>query len=277
MRNLKFIVGFTLAGFFLSLICGFFSHSNFLRVFLQAMLFAVIFALLAIIISVLFEKFLNDGVSGNEGDIGVENNAVDVQSIPRKGSKVDFVIQDEELPVSESENQFFVGENRQLLNDSDIATVSHTVEAGVHEHLQNNANDGFVPLQKESFENLTETEAKSEREYNNNSGAGFSSLPSSENVKKDVVTGVESNTSENINSGFNTGTSRSDSKNGDIDILPDMSEVTFEKKDEDESEVDSPFVSSGVNTSSTRNFDGVDVKDASIMAKAISSILSGDA
>lgn len=274
MRNLKFIVGFTLTGFFLSLICGFFSHSKFLHVFLQALLFAIIFALLAIVISVLFDRFLNEGVTGTEGDISGENVSSETQSVPKKGSKVDFVIQDEDLPVSESENQFFVGENRQLLNDSDV-NQKLSEDSSQMSQAKINGNEGFVPLQKESFENLTETEAKSELNTSNGSSSGFSSLPSSQTSDDNIVNKSGNAASRNNSTVSSAENSGSDSKNGDIDILPEMNEVSFEKKDED-TEVESPFVSSRVSSTSTGSSVDVDVKDASLMAKAISSILSGD-
>lgn len=264
MRNLKFIVGFTLTGFVLSLFCGFFSHSSFLRVILQAFLFAIIFALLAIIIQVLFDKFLDDGSAAGETDgvIAQESHS----SVPQKGSKVDFVIQDEELPVSESENRFFVGENHQLLNESDVKKSSPQENS-----FQSQSSNGFVPLQKESFENLSEKEAKSPNEVLTNASQGFSSLPESDGIVKNAAQNVAAVNSAPLKQEV------SSNSEGGIDALPDMNEVSFKSEDDEDSEVESPFTSeTGSSRSSSRAAEGVDAKDASLLAKAISSILSGD-
>lgn len=265
MRNLKFIVGFTLTGFVISLFCGFFSHSSFVRVFLQALIFAVIFAVLAFIIQLLFEKFLDEGSAGEAGgDISADSVQTNV---PKKGSKVDFVIQDEDLPLSESENQFSVGENHQLLNESDIKKDTNVGKTA--------ANSGFVPLQKESFENLTGTEAKTSQELNNSSNSGMTSLPESKivqnnNSEKTIKNG-------NLNSSPVQNVNESQSSGGEVDVLPDMNEVitSSDKEDREEDVAYSPSASSTIASAGTSD-SGVDVKDASLLAKAISSILSGD-
>ena len=59
MQNLKFLSISAGIGFVLSLVCGFFSHSSFSRIFLIALLFACIFGILGFIISFIYNKFLN--------------------------------------------------------------------------------------------------------------------------------------------------------------------------------------------------------------------------
>ena len=66
--NIKFISISAGIGFVLSLFCGFFSHSSFIRILLVALLFAIVFAIIAILISFLYNKFLN--LDNSDGDSG---------------------------------------------------------------------------------------------------------------------------------------------------------------------------------------------------------------
>ncbi|MCI6180434.1 MAG: hypothetical protein MR662_08085, partial [Treponema porcinum] len=60
MKNVKFIAGFSIFGFLLSLISGLISHSSPAGViFLHALIFALVFAFLAVGLQFVFEKVLD--------------------------------------------------------------------------------------------------------------------------------------------------------------------------------------------------------------------------
>ena len=138
----------------MSFFAGLFSHSSILSVLLKALIFAVVFGLLGFGISVIFNKFLSDGNPGDfQGEYGGEASSASAAN-PSLGQHVDITIQDEDLKPSESENHFVVGDNHQMLNDSDVknsernATGSQTSE------------EGFVPLRNfETVKNFSGKEA----------------------------------------------------------------------------------------------------------------------
>ena len=126
MRNFKSILYFAIFGFLISFVFGLFSHSSFLVIFVKAIIFLLVFALLGFVISFVFSKFLDDD-STNElsGEDGTNSS---VQENNTKGKIVDLVIQDEELAPKQSENSFFVGSNRQMLNESDYSPNNQTTK-----------------------------------------------------------------------------------------------------------------------------------------------------
>ena len=125
MRGAKFIGLFAACGFILSFVSGLFSHSSILSVLLKALIFAVIFGILGFGISFIYGKFLSDGSGGDfQGDYTVDSSTPAVSS--SVGQNVDITIQDEELRPSESENHFVVGDNHQMLNDSDVRDTENT-------------------------------------------------------------------------------------------------------------------------------------------------------
>lgn len=242
MRNFKSILYFAIFGFLISFVFGLFSHSSFVSILIKAIIFLLIFAVLGFIISFVFSKFLDDestnDLSGEEGlnSSSQENNT--------KGRVVDLVIQDEELSPKQSENSFFVGSNRQMLNESDYSSNNKST-------FEKNENSGFVPLRDvETSQNVSSVEAISSSSLNNGSVENITTLGSSGETTSeglDVLPEMSSLSTMNENSGYNSN---------------------------DEDDNDNGFEPSY--TSSNRKSDSFvgDMPDTGLIAKAISSVLS---
>lgn len=242
MRNFKSILYFAIFGFLISFVFGLFSHSSFVSILIKAIIFLLIFAVLGFIISFVFSKFLDDestnDLSGEEGlnSSSQENNT--------KGRVVDLVIQDEELSPKQSENSFFVGSNRQMLNESDYSSNNKST-------FEKNENSGFVPLRDvETSQNVSSVEAISSSSLNNGSVENITTLGS-----------------------------RGETNSEGLDVLPEMSSLStmdensgYNSNDEDDN--DNGFEPSY--TSSNRKSDSFvgDMPDTGLIAKAISSVLS---
>lgn len=265
MRSAKYIGLFAACGFILSFVSGLFSHSSILSVLLKALIFAVVFGLLGLGISFIYSKFLSDGTGGEfQSDY-----TADTSSVPAAGSalgnNVDITIQDEELAPSESENHYVVGENHQMLNDSDVRGSQ-----GGNSDAQSSS-QGFVPLRNfETVKNFSGKEAVIPAEAVAVQAA--EPVEMAEEVTEDSTsqqTQTENSTSPAAFSGGG---------DGGIDTLPDMENFVFSESsgsasDDDDSGTDSEFVSMG---SSKKNNGPAEVQDAALMAKAISSVLSDE-
>ncbi|MBR4790956.1 MAG: YrzE family protein [Treponema sp.] len=250
MKNIKSVAICAASGFILSLICGFFSKSGFGRIFLIALIFGIIFGVLGFVISFLFDKFLtvetvaaepSEGYSGEmSASIPVSNKSV--------GQHVDIVIQDEPLEQSGNPNHYDVGENHQMLNESDYnnSNSGNKQENGEKPIVAKNE---FVPIRNlETVTNFSGNEAET---------------PQEAQERREAIERQE------------------EEKGSELDTLPDMSELqvaagsdgsddnTITISDSEEAQ----FVHSATNYKSSDISDG-EIKDASLMAKAISSILA---
>ena len=251
MRGTKFIGVFAACGFILSFFAGLFSHSSILSVLLKALISAVVFGLLGFGISFIYNKFLSDGNQGDfQGDSAADSSPVDNKS-SAVGQHVDITIQDEELRPSESENHFVVGDNHQMLNDSDVRSSTGSEQS----------NAGFVPLRNfETVKNVSGTEAV---------------IPSEAIVKAEPAVQPAEAANQNTVASF-----PEVGREGGIDTLPDMENFVFsEGGDSGSDEVvdsgsDSEFVSSS--SSRPKSDAPAEVQDAALMAKAISSVLSDE-
>ena len=297
MKNLKFIIGFASCGFFLSLFFGFFSHSGFLRLFLRASVSFIFFALLGVLIQIIFDKLLdlNDGMgsddysAGNsEGETSAEYVSSAAKSKDKPGSHVDVIIQDDDLPAGDSDNKFVVGENRQMLNESDVAS-SNTKGSENNKDLEPKK---FVPMQfKQVQDNNTKDLSNSSGSVEAENQAALGGMPETAPVANSAAKSVSKSSVASDNTAQNetvsplsgkTGGNFTESKN-DVDVLPDMNDISFSTNEqrnaeEDEDDLsDSSFSDSPVATSSGKKGGEIEIKDASLMAKAISSILSGEA
>ena len=249
MKNIKFVAVCAASGFILSLIFGFFSRSGFGHIFLTALLFALIFGALSFGISFIFDRFLAvetvaaeaGGADTAEGPDGISTAG----SRPVTGQHVDLVIQEEELEHTGNQNHYDVGENHQMLNDSDYAHK----ETEQDESVVVPKNE-FVPVRnKETVTNFSGSESVTPAESEN---------------RMEAIAAQEEKTG------------------GDLDVLPDMSDlnvgssgegggdtIVLSDADSDESE----FVHNATNYKSS-DVKETEIGDASLMAKAISSILS---
>jgi len=277
MQNIKFVSIFAACGFVFSFLCGLLSKSKFYIILIRALIFGVVFGLLALLISFLYNKFLKDDSSDLSEGAGVDSgSAAPAGKTETRGNRVDFVVRDEELGKGESENHFVVGENHQMLNSTDISSSNST----------------------SSFENLNAAGNSTASAGNSPSTGGNSA---SDNASKFVplknfetvsnFSGKEASSSDNAAanaSGSNSGIIRRENTNANlddsIDTLPDMGGFSFESSSGKASSDDDVVVGdtgesfgSSISTSFRSNDDNVaDVKDASLMAKAISSILSNE-
>lgn len=256
MRSAKYIGLFAACGFILSFVSGLFSHSSILSVLLKALIFALVFGVVGFGITFVYGKFLSDG---SEGDFQNEYTA-DTSSAPAAasavGNNVDITIKDEELRPSESENHFVVGDNHQMLNDSDV----HTSEKRNADSSA--SSQGFVPLRNfETVKNFSGQEAVIPSE------AIASAAASNENESRKVPQTVS------IPSGV------VENNTGELDTLPDMENFVFsedsgsDSEDDSDTGTESEFVSMG---SGRKNDGPAEVQDAALMAKAISSVLSDE-
>ena len=256
MRSAKYIGLFAACGFILSFVAGLFSHSSILSILIKALIFALVFGLLGFGISFVYNKFLSDGSGGDfQGDYTAEPSAAPA-SASSLGHNVDIMIQDEELRPSESENHFVVGENHQMLNDSDVRNSQTVVKE------PQSSSQGFVPLRNfETVKNFSGTEAVIPAE-------AVSAAPannSSDTVVKPAAAAPVAFDSLGGGEG--------------IDTLPDMENFVFSEASESDggdsdNESEAEFIASV--GGGKKNDAPAEVQDAALMAKAISSVLSNE-
>ena len=256
MRSAKYVGLFVACGFILSFVSGLFSHSSILSVLLKALIFAVVFGALGFGISFIFNKFLSDGSGGDFQSDYTADSSDAPAGASALGQNVDITIQDEELKPSESENHFVVGDNHQMLNDSDVRNSANAAAQAP------DSSQGFVPLRNfETVKNFSGKEAVIPSEAVTSEAPAASSAP--------AVSSAPANANVETNAA------------GGIDTLPDMENFVFSNDSDSNSEDDdsdavteSEFVSS---VSSHKKNDGpAEVQDAALMAKAISSVLSDE-
>lgn len=261
MRGLKSSGMFAACGFVLSFIAGLFSHTSILSVLLKALIFACVFGVLGFAVYFVFQKFLSDGTGGDyQGDFTPEGSAP-AAAAPVLGQHVDITIQDEELQKSESDNHFVVGDYHQMLNESDVRSG----QSGSQNETASASSSGFVPLRNyETVTNVSGTEAQSPV------------------IKADAVdSGAEKTAAAVSPVSTPPVTVFSAADSGDLDTLPDMEGLSFGGDDSSSSNDDDVPSSGGdsefVSASSSRKSDEPpEVKDAALMAKAISSVLSDE-
>ena len=249
MKNIKSIAICAASGFILSLICGFFSKSGFGRIFLVALIFAIVFGILGFAISFLFERFLAVETVSTESSEGGTADIVTGAPVQNKnlGQHVDIVIKDEELEQSGNPNHYDVGENHQMLNESDYN--GETKDKAQDETETIVPKNEFVPIR--NLETVT------------NFSGNESETPKEAEERREAIVKQE------------------EAKGSELDVLPDMSELKVAaggESSEDNTVVisdseEANFVHNATNYKSSDIADG-EIKDASLMAKAISSILA---
>ena len=258
MKDMKLVSGFAVFGFVLSFVSSLFSpHSSFIHKLLMALLFALVFGGLGFFIGLIFNKFLKD----SDGDLGADlSSAVPTPSAAvssGRGQLVDIVIQDEEISPGESDNRFAVGDNHHMLNDTDVSNTSKSEEpVRVVEEMP-----AHSPLQPVSEEKTVVKETPVSVQ-----NSGFVPMSAAALTKAQPA-------SEPVKSG---GSTLDDSEG--IDTLPDMNGFSFgsnESSSSNEDDVyddDSDFEPAG----SSGTAEVPEVKDAGLIAKAISSVLANE-
>ncbi len=281
MKNLKFIAGFSIFGFLLSIFSSFHTVARTFGVrFFIAVCFAVGFGILAMIIQFVAQKFV---FAENSADISEQTNK-NVQN--SSGTQpVDIVIQDEELPAEDGGSQFFVGSNHQMLNSEDLQDVEKNApEAKTDSGSQNHQND--IQPEKDS-----DAAQKVKNENSSSGNSGFVPLNFAENPSN--ISSVESKSVEELKSDekkskMDSAPSFSDSNNSEndsetLDILPDLenlSETQPAGGSENSGFVENSNFSENKDTNSASPGGSSKEKssgqDAELMAKAISTLLSKD-
>ena len=246
MKGIKLLVISASSGFILSFLFGLFSHTSIISVLLKAVLFAVIFGILGFLINLAVNKFLIDDLQNSSDLTNSDSTENEVASgnESKTGQMVDITIQDEELEKGESDNHFVVGNAHSMLKDSDIDKSELSDQTEKNKNQMEAEKQGFVPLTNfENVKNVSEKEAVSPESIPNNSASKM-----------------------NFNS-------------ESIDTLPDIGDLAIEsetesdnKSDDDEMENDSDYVPLG----NKKSENAAEVKDAALIAKAISSVLSGE-
>lgn len=263
MKDIKFVSGFAVFGFVLSFVSSLFSpHASFIHKLLMALLFAVIFAVIGFCIKVVYNKFLSDSDGDFSSDFTPNPQMSSSQSVPHKGQLVDIVIQDEDISPGESPNRFVVGDNHQMLNDTDISNAAPAAgEPPVKAKVE------AAPVME--VPNLTQTvtpEVQAAPVSVMNENSGFVPMSAA------ALTQAEPSL-------MNNSELTEDSEK--IDTLPDMNNFSFgsaessseENDDENGYADDSDFEPS---YSSKNSADIPEVKDAGLIAKAISSVLADE-
>ena len=262
MKNIKFIIGFSIFGFLISFVSGFASNSTFLKMLLNAFIFLFVFAFLGAAIVFLWDKFLSTEFQNAEYVTSRNDN-----SSKTAGQTVDITIQDEALQNDDNASQFFVGSNHQMLTKEDVAEKVKnnnvasdspekvdswgadikTVSVDKKQDVSDANNSGFVPVAlAENPANISSSEAKSGLEYQN----------------------IDNSSKNNESSG-----------SVELDVLPDLQELqniqemTSSKDVQEAPSVESTgfVVEDAKKAVSEANADS---KDAALMAKAISTLLS---
>lgn len=247
MKNIKFVSFSAGAGFILSLTFGIFSKSGILKVFLTALVFALIFAVLGFGLTFVYEKFLSLDSSEIDSTKSTESKSTVSSNV---GNNVDIVIEDQELERSGSNNRFNVGENRSMLNTSDVVTSNNS--SSDNSSIAEDSKSNFVPVRNlETLTNISGTEA----------------------VKPSAVANKSAEISES-----------SSSKNDDLDVLPDFGNLgmpatpmsSFSSSANDSIDEFSDTESSSVYTSKRNDVDTDKFQNTELIAKAISTVLSDE-
>ena len=271
MKNIKIPAAFALCGFLLSFIAGLFSHSHFGHILLMALLFACVFAVLGFII-----QYLSGNILSIEESASSEGASQSIEpSQTAKGTVVDIKVGDEDLPSEENSPQFFVGTNHQMLSKNDIS-ASGKSEPQTSKESQTQTMDtkiqdiDTVPLPDGSPDTP-------EKERETDSDDGFVPLPLQETAGnlsgKEAGTQVKQEKKNDDISSDETAETDSD-KDETLDDLPDLQEMKSDDEDEEGIVEDSDFSRKGETNKNSKAEN--DVKDAALMAKAISTVLAKD-
>lgn len=261
MRNIKTIVSFSAAGFILSLIFGIFSNSSFIRVLLVALAWAIAFGLLGLLISFLFNTVLKVESSSYSSSEASPSQGMGIKT-ESLGNNVDIVVEDQELDRTESVNRYSVGQNHQMLNDSDLdenKTAQENASAAVSD------NPGFVPIRNlETYKNISGTESVKPSE-----------LKKKEDEEEELeeieeIEGVDSSSPSN-----NVQIAGTDDA---LDVLPDMGEYVSSGNvnTNDGFGYDGSGYSDSSYGNSNKKVDGENMQNTELIAKAISSVLSAE-
>ena len=279
MKNLKPVASAAVLGFFLSCVAGFFSGAGISVIFLRALLFSLIFGGLGLGIGYVAEKFLD--ISGGEGSSFVSEK---MPSAPAKtANAVDITIADEALPEDETAPSFAVTNTVKKYNgaldgqyspDGDVSgNVSFSVETAAAPEAEKKSADASggrtapvvdarvqVPLQEEPS-----VESQGSAGEKNNFEGFVPDLPAAGAGNNSVETKTDVPV-------------KSSSSNGELDELPDLTElVDIDSQNGAGTVLDTEFASSAsVRRGAGRESTIPDIQNTELLAKAISTAIAKD-
>lgn len=282
MKNVKYILGFSVFGFLLSFVSGMVSRSvPFGLILLHAVIFAVVFAFLAVGLHFVFEKIL---------DIDYQPEPAGSSFVSGGGSEkhsVDFYVEDEELPSDDNDVHFFVGNNHQLLNEADINGTAEELVPSALAPEEPAVSAGNEKTVSDSADGASSNTAADDIAMQNKNSAGF--VPVSLGETPRSISGTEAKSIDEIKSSEqNTNSPDSapapDSKSvqdGEdvLDVLPDLEQLSeggssgISLSESGTADNDDGFIPSGTGKSADEIAEG---QDAAVMAKAISTLLAKD-
>ena len=291
IKNIKFIIGFSIAGFLLSFFFGLFSGSKFGIILFKALIFCLIFGAIGVGIDFLYTNFLD--VPGS--DAAPDAPASADGAAGQVGQTVDITIQDEDLPAAENAPGFFVGANRQMLNPEDSSDTTAAVEetreniARTEEYTPviktedaapvSSAGGAAISPAQASDSAVTAAASHSEKEaaIKNDAAQGFVPISLAENVPDIAeVSDVSADSAKKSVNEVNTEPPPA-SETEELGILPDFDNMENFMPDvsEDNSSVGEE-VSGGnyVPVAQKRKSAPAGETDAETMAKAISTLLT---
>lgn len=269
MKNIKFVIGFSVFGFLLSFVAGFASNSTFLKMLLNALIFAFVFAGIGALVSFLWKNFLASDFEQAEYSSGKQNN-----ESKKTGQTVDITIQDESLQTDDNASQFFIGSNHQMLTNDDLGVKNQSTNDS-----NNNQANSVVTESSENKVEMAKKSEKSEKSEKSDSPVlddkGFVPVALTETASNisstEAKPGAEYLNQKNSNNDENSSV--------ELDVLPDLQEL--QNIQEMTASKDVPEPSPVVNSSfipedvrRTVSEANTESKDAALMAKAISTLLS---
>lgn len=207
----------------------------------------------------------------------------------KKGQVVDVVIRDDDLPSDEVTGQYVVGSNSHLLTPDDVAGsgqgfASVTPQAAYARSMNQAKVDQMKNANKSAAE--TSPDVLGEGAADGFSGSAPSGTSSSDSQFVPVrnletlynVSGKEAVTKNAAPAVTSDGDQKFSAADEDLDTLPTMDDVDFSSSSGsgfggDGVNTDSEFATTGV---SHRGAEEPEVKDAPLMAKAISTLLANE-
>lgn len=272
MKNAKFNIACASFGFLLSLVVGIITRASFGVLLLRAFIFALVFAAVSFGLQVVFKTLFSAEESGDtlaqQDDGG------------RSGSVVNITLPEEDLPMENNAQRFFVGENHQMLNEGDyghsingnvaVPTVEHTTNAPQH-------------IDVTTGDVATEIDAASPRFASGDDVPVATTSAPASTPSGNVSSDADTRQTSSQPSGFTAAPLQSvaqSSSSGGLDSLPDLSglgEVSVSSSASESAPSASAAPSSPVRSASASAVSAkVNISDAALMAKAISTALSSD-
>ena len=266
MIKIKPIIFSACAAFVLSFVTALAVKSGFPVSILKAFIFALLFGALAVGVQFVYAKFLAEGSASAE-----------VREEPKlMGSKVDLVVSEEDLPEDKDAPVFYV-EGKHVLSNDDVSSVkAAAAESSISAARQNEALDAAEKVREQkAAENIVQAAAANVSESPAPAPAARPVVE--EEVPK--VNGAEPSFSPVNLAGGAPSVSPAKTGDDELDDLPDIGDIGGGVSSESSGDVieDSEFAEQGMARPrrQTELADGkvADVKDAPIMAQAISTIL----